>query len=60
LYEQKLYVKAQQGMYKHDVHLLLWLAQAEFELGNYAEVKSTLNLLMEKNPDYENIKNKIV
>jgi len=52
---QKLYIKALQGMYKHDVHLLLGLAQAEFELGNYAEVKSTLNLLMEKNPDYENI-----
>ena len=52
---QKLYTKALQGIYQYDAHLLLGLAQAEFELEHYAQVKSALNLLMEKNPDYENI-----
>ncbi len=52
---QKLYTQALNGIYKYDVHLLLGLAQAEFELAHYDEVKSTLNLLMEKNPDYENV-----
>jgi len=52
---QKLYTQALQGIYKHDIHLLLGLAQAEFELEHYAEVKAALNLLMEKNPNYENV-----
>ena len=51
---QKLYTKALAGIYKHDAHLLFGLAQAEFELNNYSTVTTTLNLLMEKNPDYEN------
>ena len=49
-----LYEKALTGMYKHDPHLLFGLAQASLQLGEYEAVKSKLNLLMEKNPDYEN------
>ena len=51
---QKLYTKALIGMYKHDAHLLFGLAKAEFKLNNYSIVTKTLNLLMEKNSDYEN------
>jgi len=51
---EELYKKALTGMYKHDPHLLIGLAESSFQLGKYEEVKSALNLLMEKNENYEN------
>ncbi len=55
MYEEarNLYLKALDGVHSNDPQLLHGLAQAEFSLGNYESVKTTLNRLMEHNPDYQ-------
>ena len=52
---QKLYKDALKGLYKYDPHIMFSLARAEFKLGNYKAVQTTLNQLMDKNPDYRNV-----
>ena len=51
---KSLYEKSLQGIHRHDPLLLVGLAHCEFELKNYAAVKTTLDELISANPDYKN------
>lgn len=50
----ELYRKALTGVHEHDPDILYRLADTEFRLGNYAETRRLLDLLIAKNPDYKN------
>ena len=47
------YEKALTGLYEHDPDLMLGLANAQFGNEQYEEVQQTLELLIEKNPDFK-------
>lgn len=51
---KKLYKKCLNGTHKHDPEIMYGLARAEFFLNNFSAVKSILDELIEKNPDYKN------
>ncbi len=55
LYEQAidLYSSVLQGLYKHDPHIMLQLAEALFCHGDYVKTKATLVQLIETNPDFK-------
>jgi len=50
----QLYRQCLTGMNEFDPDILFGLAQSEFKGGNFQEVKSVLDTLIEKNPDYKN------
>lgn len=52
---KSLYQKCLSGIHEDDPHLLYGLAQAEYGLEEFSEVKQTLDLLIEKNPDFRNV-----
>jgi hypothetical protein len=47
------YRKALTGLYEHDPHLLLGLAQAQFQLGQSVDARVTLDRLIKENPDFK-------
>jgi hypothetical protein len=47
-----LFRKSLNGLYHDDPNLMLGLAQSEFGLGEFQQVKNTLDELKQKNPDY--------
>jgi len=47
------YEKALTGLYEHDPDLMLGLATAQFGNNQYEEARKTLDLLIEKNPDFK-------
>jgi len=47
------YRKALSGLYEHDPHLLLGLAEAQFQLGLPSETRETLDRLIKENPDFK-------
>lgn len=49
----KTYKEALKGIFESDPKLLLGLAEAYFENGDYREVTSTLDCLIELNPDFK-------
>lgn len=49
-----LYRGCLQGMNEFDPDIMFGLAQSEYGLGNYADVRSLLDTVIEKNPDYKN------
>jgi hypothetical protein len=49
-----LYEKCLTGLHADDPYLMFGLARSEFGLGNYQEVRSILDRLIESNPDYKN------
>jgi len=49
-----LYRKCLKGMNEFDPEILFGLAQSEHHAGHFQEVKSVLDTLIEKNPDYKN------
>jgi len=49
-----LYRQCLTGMNEFDPHILFGLAQSEYGCENYRKVKSVLDTLIEKNPDYKN------
>jgi len=51
---KELYKKCLTGLHADDPNLIHGLAKADFELGNYQDVKSNLDRLIELNPDYKN------
>ena len=46
------YESALTGLYEHDPDLMLGLASAQFGNEQYEDVKTTLDILMEENPDF--------
>lgn len=50
----ELYRQCLTGMNEFDPDILFGLAQSEFAAGNHEEVKSVLDALILKNPDYKN------
>ncbi len=56
MYEEAkcLYEKSLVGIHEDDPEIMFGLAKAEYFLGNYAESKRILELLIEKNPEYKN------
>jgi hypothetical protein len=56
LYEEanQLYKKCLAGVHEHDPDIMYGLAESEYGLSNYAEVKSILDSLIEHNPEYKN------
>ena len=46
------YETALTGLYEHDPDLMLGLAQAQFASEDYASTRATLELLIEKNPEF--------
>ena len=46
------YESALTGLYEHDPDLMLGLASAQFGNEQYEDAKTTLDVLMEKNPDF--------
>jgi len=51
---KELYEKCLQGFYADDPDLMFGLVRCEFNLENYSQVKSKLDVLKSKNPDYRN------
>ena len=51
---KSLYQKCLSGLYKDDPSLMFGLARCDFEIGNYPDVKITLDKLIELNPEYKN------
>lgn len=51
---KELYSKCLQGPLFDDPHLIFGLAKSDFELGNFTEVESSLDRLIELNPEYKN------
>ncbi|MDH4047061.1 MAG: tetratricopeptide repeat protein [Gammaproteobacteria bacterium] len=53
-YEEAIrhYEAALTGLYEHDPDLMLGLAQARFGNGDFAKARETLDVLIEKNPDF--------
>lgn len=51
---KNLYAKCLKGMHEYDPYIMHGLAKAEFNLNNFSEVKSLLDKLIEKNPEYKN------
>ena len=51
---KKLYTQCLTGPYEHDPDLLHGLARAEFGVNNFAEAKSILVRMAEKNPSFKN------
>ena len=51
---KELYLKCLEGQTADDPYLMFGLAKSDFQLGNYATVKSTLDELIESNPDFKN------
>ncbi|MFT5674880.1 MAG: hypothetical protein ACI808_000808 [Paraglaciecola sp.] len=51
---KELYLKCLDGHHADDPYLLFGLAKSDFQLGNYTTVKSTLDELIETNPDFKN------
>ena len=49
-----LYKKCLKGVHEHDPEIMQGLATAEFGLNNFNDVKSILDELIDKNPDYKN------
>ncbi len=56
MYEEAkgLYEKSLTGIHEDDPHIMFQLAKTEYFLGNCAESKHVLELLIEKNPEYKN------
>jgi len=50
----KLYRQCLTGMTENDPNILFGLAQSEYGAQNYQEVKTALDTLIEKNPDFKN------
>ncbi|MFC1750873.1 tetratricopeptide repeat protein [Pseudomonadota bacterium] len=51
---KQLYQNSLKGIYESDPNIMFGLARAEYGLENYARVKSILDELIEKNPDFKN------
>lgn len=51
---KSLYTKCLKGAHVGDAHLMFGLARSSFELGEYVEVKATLDSLIEINPEFKN------
>lgn len=51
---RELYGKCLTGIHADDPALMFGLARADFALGNYGDVRATLDRLIEHNPDYRN------
>lgn len=51
---KELFSKCLHGPLFDDPHLIFGLAKSDFELGNFSEVESALDKLIELNPDYKN------
>ncbi|WP_193163810.1 tetratricopeptide repeat protein [Microbulbifer hainanensis] len=51
---RELFRKCLHGPHVDDPDILFGLARAQFQLGEYAEVRETLDQLKERNPDYRN------
>jgi len=51
---KELYGKCLKGVHEYDPDIMYGLAAAEFSLNNFSEVKSILDKIIEKNPDYKN------
>lgn len=49
-----LYKQCLTGMYQKDAYMMFGLAQAQYGLGDYSQVESTLNDLIGYNPDFKN------
>lgn len=49
----KLYKQALSGIYQYDPNIMQGLAAAYFDAGQFENCKSTLSLLIEKNPDFK-------
>jgi len=47
-----VYRQALTGLYESDPNLMLGLAQAQFAAGAYTDARSTLDTLIERNPDF--------
>lgn len=56
MYEEanELYRKCLSGVHEHDPDIMYGLAESEYGLSNYAEVKFILDKLIEHNPEYKN------
>jgi hypothetical protein len=50
----KLYERSLEGIYRTDPHLLLGLATALFEAGDFSRAKEIFDTLLEENPDFKN------
>ena len=50
----ELYKKCLTGLNQHNPELMFGYAASQFELGHYEQARSTLDALIEKNPDYKN------
>ena len=51
---KSLYEKCLKGAHVGDAHLMFGLARSSFELGEYLDVKATLDSLIDINPEYKN------
>ena len=51
---RELYAKCLTGIHATDPDLMFGLASCDFELSNFSAAKTTLDDLIEKNPDYKN------
>ncbi len=51
---KQLYLKCLAGVYENDPDMLHGLAECEYGLQNYSEVKSLLDRLIQQNPEYRN------
>jgi len=49
----EVYRQALRGLYEHDPNLLLGLAQAQFDAGEPAAARATLDELIARNPDFK-------
>ncbi|HWW19220.1 MAG TPA: tetratricopeptide repeat protein [Steroidobacteraceae bacterium] len=49
----EVYKQTLKGLYEHDPNLMLGLARAQFANGAFAEARSTLDALIEHNPDFK-------
>jgi hypothetical protein len=47
-----IYREALTGLYEHDPKLMLGLARAQFDLGEFAAARATLDRLIEANPEF--------
>ncbi len=50
----ELYEKCLTGLNKYNPDLMFAYARCQFELGDHSQVRTTLDNLIEKNPDYKN------
>ena len=51
---KELYKKCLKGVHENDPDIMYGVARAEFGLNNFRNVKSILDKIIEKNPDYKN------